>query len=501
MTADIHPEILRFAKTDPDELAAAVIRLGSAASDMHLDCTDPAIPVDWSLRVEWQAGDLMRRVAANLDEYRPVSPHYAGHEQVLQRREAIVDGLPGFKGRTLHEWTEDVRIGATALSFLQQAHPSLHVRQCLSNPQLWTYFASPEHARAGRRTQTRPARLLTKFQADIQAQDVCAWSPPIPDDYAAWAAEVANAWRLYNEPPTCHWAEDGEDMARVYIHGPSSCMSGRLTDPHPATVYDTPDIGLAYAVKGGRIVARALVNKLEQEYSRIYGNKDALAPWLREQGLSSGGCMYGCRLLRVEDNYGALIGPYLDGEQGIEVVSSLYLRVTRSGRGDYQADSTSGYLSDEDVGECHECGERHHREDLTYIESCDHEVCDGCLDYHYAYAVTSRYRKWNNSDWVRNEEVVGEYQGSAYTEEGADACGLVVVQGELYSEDDVVYCADSGEYITADDAEQCAHDGDHYHNQYMVDAPDGERVNEDNLEDYIKANNLDDDEDAMEAAA
>lgn len=375
-----------------------------------------------------------------------------------------------------------------ALYMLRRAAPYTHVRRS-NDGTMWSFFASDEHAHAGRRTATRPARLLTRYRDAILAQ----WAS-YTDSFDTFAAEAANDWTLSLQPAMCAWAEGADEIAEVYRHGPSSCMSGLHFDSsvHPASVYDSPDVGVAFAKRGTRIIARAAVNRLSDSYARIYGNVQALEPWLVEQGIErDGDGLDGCRLRHIEEG-GSIVMPYLDGAQGITIERGGWCRVGHYG--EYQASSQSGLLN---TSRCEDCGEPTHEDELRYIECAEQHLCESCVDHGFTYAVIGcspggRYREF---DYAPCDEVY-LHNGEHYTGEGLYACNLHVLDcGTIVSADEIGECYGSGDVLHIDDLGVCAHDSETYHRDVMVEAPDGERVFRGNLEDYISDNELAEDDD------
>ena len=207
-------------------------------------------------------------------------------------------------------------------------------------------------------------------------------------------AKISNEWRqvVDEKPAQLLYCEQSRDaIAEVYTNGPNSCMSSDTDDfytgdVHPTEVYATDDIKLAYIKRGSRITARCLINKTNDQYTRIYGDGATMKPLLAAIGLTSGD-LTGARLLRIENHQeGGLVMPYLDGDGAIYSQSNDdYVRVGHGVDHLGQADSTQGTLEDSGIT-CEDCGDRTHEENIIYIESTDRHVCECCLDNNYTWS-------------------------------------------------------------------------------------------------------------------
>jgi hypothetical protein len=223
-----------------------------------------------------------------------------------------------------------------------------------------------------------------------------------------------------------HHSKDGDDFARVYIHGPSSCMAydetgkyfGRLYVNgeffHPARVYAHPenDIEIVWIEVADRIAARAVVNTKRKRYPCIYSNDSVAGAGRRLRSYLEGlgyeqadDALDGQKLLRVApDNYsGAIICPYIDsGNRGVEVDEG-YLTVG----GDYEADHETGCLHDYNTDQaeydwyCDNCGDGCYSDDGGGSETNDFDcVCDTCLrrDYTHAFHADRGYYVYINDN-------------------------------------------------------------------------------------------------------
>jgi hypothetical protein len=319
---------------------------------------------------------------------------------------------------------------------IENSAPYHHLRRT-GDPLVWTYFATPEHAHVGRRTSTKPGRYIRKFT------DPEAW----PD----WRiGEIVNEYTLAVSPAVCSTVS-GADIVHAYINGPHSCMAYDLnhwdTGHHPAEVYDSPDVALAIAKKGDRIVGRALINIPEQCYSTIYGNYTALTPYLEQQGYTDGD-MEGVRLKRIEANGSfSFVMPYLDGCENATDTGDW---IIVDHRGELFCQSEHGTTGDS--MSCESCGDGIDEHQDAYEHTDDGVMCSSCHEEQYAYAYDGRYQEYV----LRDDHDLYEYQGELYTDDGLSHHDLFVMDdGDVCSSDEVVVLEDTGELVRYDDAHEC----------------------------------------------
>lgn len=122
-----------------------------------------------------------------------------------------------------------------------------------------------------------------------------------------------------------------EDIVAAYENGPTSCMNDPedypLVDPHPASVYASPDFAVAVMQRDGEadITARAVISPVKKIYFRIYGHSKLLEAHLKEQGYRRTGAWSawrGLRLKAIEYNGGwdeEYICPYLDMSETVSL--------------------------------------------------------------------------------------------------------------------------------------------------------------------------------------
>jgi len=284
-------------------------------------------------------------------------------------------------------------------------------------------------------------------------------------------AKISNEWRqVVNEKPAqLMYADQSRGaIAEVYTNSPNSCMSSDTDEfytggIHPTEVYATDDIKLAYIKRGSRITARCLINKTNDQYTRIYGDSATMKPLLTALNLTSGD-LTGARLLRIENKQeGGLVMPYLDGECAIYSTNSdEYVKVGRGVEHIGQADSTQGMLEDSGMC-CDDCGEHTHEEYMHYIESNDRHVCESCVDCNYVWSEYDQTMiRQEDSVYVEghdymdeNNHNIIECNGSYYLSDEIHEHDIVEINGDYYPLDECVMCEYSEEFILTDDATEC----------------------------------------------
>lgn len=126
-------------------------------------------------------------------------------------------------------------------------------------------------------------------------------------------------------------ARTREEIAQIYINGPSSCMSYDADNwglgPHPTEAYASPDLGIAYLKNNdGHIIARSLVAVDKKIHSTIYGDREKLLLALKDNGYTQPASedWQGLRLLKIDTEDGYLC-PYLDSFVYVRVLDDDYL--------------------------------------------------------------------------------------------------------------------------------------------------------------------------------
>lgn len=275
-------------------------------------------------------------------------------------------------------------------------------------------------------------------------------------------------------------AETESDIESVYTnHAKSgnigvSCMRySAISFPsvkdrpyHPTRVYAAGDLAIAYKKDDdGLTTARALIWPSKKLYSRVYSASEdgdsSFHAALRRAGYNKSRyygheyeSMSGARLLRVENDKGNLVIPYLD-EVGCVSDNGENLIIERGG--EHGAMETSGEIRlNSAVCEC--CGSECDEDDLStvYTDSRMHDGeswCEHCRDNHSFYC-------------------------HGYEENFSDSVDRSIVDGDVYCDryiqnsSDINFCDRSEEYTFGDVNEVIINDRGHTENwsQYYCDS-------------------------------
>lgn len=168
------------------------------------------------------------------------------------------------------------------------------------------YTPDKEKLVADRQTKTRFGRYLTQFHADwLNATEIAA---------------ISNVYSNRFVDTSClKWARTRDEIAHVYKNGPSSCMGGKADNHficgpvHPTEAYASGDFAVAYLEEDKRITSRVVVDCVNNEYVRIYGNEAVTDRILKVLNFKKANeFKNGLRLLRIPFK-STFIGPYIDG--------------------------------------------------------------------------------------------------------------------------------------------------------------------------------------------
>jgi hypothetical protein len=235
----------------------------------------------------------------------------------------------------------------------------------LAHPGLIAYTPSAEYGQRDRHTAIAPGRYLTKFYPELSGDDV---------------REYAERQIAATDNTTVLFASTADEIERVYVNGPTSCMSGSEADfnspIHPVRVYAAGDLAVAYIeAKPGKITARALCWPEKKLHSRLYGDKTRLLPALEALGYAQGR-LDGARLLRMAKG-GDYVMPYIDDSEAASEYSGEYLIIETGGNID--ATNTCGLSSEQDEHPvCESCNEMCDEDEGYYIEDILETWCESC---------------------------------------------------------------------------------------------------------------------------
>lgn len=235
------------------------------------------------------------------------------------------------------------------------------------DPMLLAYTPDSKYGLSDRQVSCKPGRYLAKL--GLGNEEIKRW---------------CDAWALAFGPVELRiTASDPDEIERVYLNGPSSCMSHPERDYsgpcHPVRVYGAGDLCVAYLGDAdGDVSARALCWPERKVYGRVYGDEGKLVPLLEAAGYvraNYGAANFaGARLLRIEDaDSGAFVAPYLDSPHNSVFDDGKFLRID----GDISAQETCG-LTDDTRARCCHCGDRFNAEDSGYSDDDGDDWCDDC---------------------------------------------------------------------------------------------------------------------------
>ena len=327
----------------------------------------------------------------------------------------------------------------------------------------------------------KPGKYLAKFFPTLYA-----------DEIKLWADKQIQAMK----PVEVRFATSKDDCVRVVNLGPrDSCMAAAFNggDPHwytgaehPAAVYATPDIEIAY-LEGdlGRVTARAICNAQTKSVARAYGDARLLVPALEKLGYHQrDGALVGCRIARIASDASYYIMAYVDagiasggGNLGFRhtsddnywVLDSLgntcyntydgYILkgVTLAGNAkpvehnhddDHDDDHDEDDEDDEDDDHvtCDSCGDSFREDDTDFVTvgatlRSTAQVCEDCRDEYFTNARirpgTTRFVRTEDTVFCRSND---RYYHTNYAEEaGVFEC---VVTNDYYLEGDLVSTSD-----------------------------------------------------------
>lgn len=305
-------------------------------------------------------------------------------------------------------------------------------------------------------TVMKPGRYLTRFYPELSG-----------DEVRDLAAKVGDAFVV-------HFAETQEDIIKVYLNGPNSCMSKPLScyesAIHPVAVYAAGDLQLAYMSRNGKPVTydgferatdRALVWPDKKIYGRIYGGGDnRMARALQAMGYREA-MLTGARLLKIAHEEGeSYIMPYIDGECSVSDHGDHF----RIG-GAINADSTSGVIRLYQGVYCSYTEEYHDEEDMIYINDVNEYWHNSCLDNGDAFHCygSGEYYSTRNSDYVTTDN--GEtYELDYFERRGGYHCNgrmEYIIPNRWDGNTQSITCEDDGETYSRGYAE----DNDFYHHE------------------------------------
>ncbi len=333
-----------------------------------------------------------------------------------------------------------------------------------ADPSKLAYTPNPEHGAADRQTRMRPGRYLTQHYSDVLPQD----------EIRVWCARYTKE----NSNPKLQFATTPDEIQAVYESGPSSCMGKRAnhfdSTQHPTRVYGAGDLAIAWIKKNAEsdedtdiddidISARALCWPTKKIYGRIYGDENLLEVLLTEAGFKEGeeGDFDGAKLLRIEEDSGAFIAPYLDDPNISVNDNGKFLILDQYG--EINCRETSGLSENSNPYTCDNCDDRC---DETYTVDGNQSWCESCYTDH-AFNCNDCNETYSGSPYLTTnysydicEDCADNYNCCTVCEKyfPANDTEYSEVTGESYCDD----CADNmartpcGELATAPDSCSCS---------------------------------------------
>lgn len=237
----------------------------------------------------------------------------------------------------------------------------------LNDPGKIAYTEDAAKGECDRQTRIAPGRYLKKHFGDVlTAAEI--------EEYASEVSILTNACSL-------KITSDADEIERVYVNGPNSCMSGDEDDfsghCHPTRVYAGPDLALAYTGDTDDASGRVVVWPEKKRYSTIYGDGARLRMLLKDAGYEPGP-MTGARIRRIPDSNGnGFVMPYIDGHYSVGESDCRQFFII--GDHGYDCSNTGGTTWNANAATCERCGDRYDPEsEGYYLESIEENWCDSC---------------------------------------------------------------------------------------------------------------------------
>lgn len=213
----------------------------------------------------------------------------------------------------------------TADTKLQQAlyaNLSHYVHMSKDAPGYIAYTPDETHGKQDRRVKTTVGRYLKKFFPTLSDTEI---------------RELTDAFRNRFGLEDVKIARTVEEITKVYINGPNSCMSKNHDDSlssrdqygshvHPAAIYAYPGVAVAYLERANKINSRAVIfenpdDSADRRFIRVYGD-EVLRLKLEAMGFKQGS-LVGAKLAKIiarrTDNavlHDTYVTPYIDDMAG-----------------------------------------------------------------------------------------------------------------------------------------------------------------------------------------
>lgn len=290
----------------------------------------------------------------------------------------------------------------TAVPWSSYTYPNHFPHQSLALPGLIAYTANDEHGLNDRQTRVKPGRYLELFYGPDTSDD---WAKSYRDGLIALCQAFSGA--------KLQFATSADDIERIYVGGPSSCMSGKIgngnyhgdyrgqktCEQHPVRAYGESDLAIAYTGDIDAVTGRCVVWPEKKIWSlkqdgrtSIVGNVETMTALLKAMGYAPGSTA-GARIRALYDQDGWLT-PYIDScSYGQLSEDEKWIELLEGGSHDGRPNCidiqnvrgcTDPYPEDddeEDTRDCAHCGTSISMDD-TYCSSCDdlRYICEDCCD-------------------------------------------------------------------------------------------------------------------------
>lgn len=321
-------------------------------------------------------------------------------------------------------------------------------------PEMIAFTESPEKGSMDRQTRMRAGAYLTKYFRDVLSES----------EIMRWARLHA----LANDPdalPEMKIARTADEIKRVYLEGPDSCMSEEAerynSRPiHPVAVYGDSDLALAYVEREAdfhdeNIASRALIWPDRKIHGRIYPTPERYSGTAREsarieqvalaRALSAAGYRAGSfegaqiRAIPIQ-KYSSdteFVMPYLDGNYAV-ALSPNRERFTLSRSDGTPAQNTHGTI------------------DLNERDCMICERCEDGMDEDESYQVIID-RRHNTASWCEHCTSSHAFYCDGYEDRISEgSCDTVEVGRHTYSlwyaEDHCVMCEHTEEWVEMEDS-------------------------------------------------
>jgi hypothetical protein len=264
--------------------------------------------------------------------------------------------------------------------------------------------------------------------------------------------------KTYGGGDTLAFATTREDMVRVYLEGPNSCMAHPVdhyqsAPVHPVEVYAAGDLQLAYLTNSDQhITARALVWPEKMTVGRIYGDEVSLQAMLSELGyaMQDGCSLYGARLLKIPHGDGYVM-PYVDGDctYGRHKADPTFFQIG----GDECAELTIGLDHDPEACACtcDHCGDGMSEDEIHTAMVTRYESVSYCYHCHESNTFTC---DWSQDQWSLDADHTTLANGEIVANRYLSHYGECAVTGDWYREDDLMPYTRSGEQVSQDGIDQ-----------------------------------------------